>query len=229
MVELVQALGVDLEQLEAAARDVARDPPVVAHLREVAHPPKEPVRDPRRPARAAGDLVRAVVVDPTSRIPAERAHDPAEVLARVVVQPRREPEPLAQRKRDPARARRGADQREPRKLQADAARRGPLAEHDVELEVLQRRVEHLFDRARHPVDLVDEQHVALLEVREDRREIAGPVERGAGRRLEPDAHLVRHDLRRASSCRVPAGRRTTGDPRARRVPARRRSTARAAP
>src|SRR5439155_21127404 len=43
------------------------------------------------------------------------------------------------------------------------------------------------------VDLADEEHVTLLEVREDRGEIPGTLQRRAGRRTEPHAHRVRHD------------------------------------
>ena len=48
----------------------------------------------------------------------------------------------------------------------------PLADHDVELEVLHRRIEDLLDRRAHAVHFVDEEHLARLEVGEDRREIA---------------------------------------------------------
>ena len=40
-----------------------------------------------------------------------------------------------------------------------------LPDHDVELEVLHRGIEDLFDRRRHAVNLVDEQHFALAERR----------------------------------------------------------------
>ena len=67
---------------------------------------------------------------------------------------------------------------------------GPLPMHDVELEVLHRRVEDLLDGARQPVDLVDEEDVAVVEVGEDRGEVAGPLERRAADVMcKPDAHL----------------------------------------
>ena len=59
-------------------------------------------------------------------------HDRRELLPGVVVEPRREPEPLAQRQRDQPRAGRRGDQREPRQVQPDRARGRALAEHDVE-------------------------------------------------------------------------------------------------
>ena len=36
---------------------------------------------------------------------------------------------------------------------------GPFADHDVDLEILERRIEDLLDDRRQPMDLVDEQHV----------------------------------------------------------------------
>ena len=43
------------------------------------------------------------------------------------------------------------------------------------------------------MDLVDEQHVAFVELREDRSEVAGALECGTRRDVEVDAELVRHD------------------------------------
>ena len=55
---------------------------------------------------------------------------------------------------------------------AGSSGRLALAQHDVELEVLHRRVEHLFDGSGQAVDLVDEEHVALAELAEDGGEVA---------------------------------------------------------
>ncbi len=43
------------------------------------------------------------------------------------------------------------------------------------------------------MDLVDEENVVLLQVREDRGQIAGLLDYRPGRRLQVRAHLVRHD------------------------------------
>ena len=53
------------------------------------------------------------------------------------------------------------------------ARRRPLADDEVELEILHRRIEDFLDRRGQAMDLVDEEHVALFEVGQQRREIAG--------------------------------------------------------
>ena len=91
--------------------------------------------------------------------------------------------------------RRRADQRERRQRQPHRARRRPLADHEVEREVLERRVEDLGDRRRQAVDLVDEQHAARLEVGEDRGEVAGALEHRPRGHLERHAHLGGDDVR----------------------------------
>src|SRR5207248_2225037 len=53
----VEALLVDLVQEERLTRDLGRDRAFVADLGDVAHAPEDAVRDPRRPARAARDLL----------------------------------------------------------------------------------------------------------------------------------------------------------------------------
>ena len=90
---------------------------------------------------------------------------------------------------------RRADQRERRQADLDRARRRPLADDQVELKILQRRIEDLLDRRRQAVDLVDEEHVALFEIGEQRREIAGLGDDRAGGGAEIDAELARDDLR----------------------------------
>ena len=79
--------------------------------------------------------------------------------ARVELEPRDDAEAVAQRVGEHAGARGRADQREGRQVELDRARRRPLADHDVDLVVLQRRIEDLLDHRREAVDLVDEQHV----------------------------------------------------------------------
>ena len=118
-----------------------------------------------------------------------------ELVARVEVEPEREPEAVAQRRRQQARARRRADQRERRQVERERARGRPLADDDVEPEVLERRVEDLLDGAVQPVDLVDEEHVARLERGEDRGDVALALERRARDLADADAELAADDLR----------------------------------
>ena len=72
---------------------------------------------------------------------------------------------------------------------------GPFADHDVDLEILERRIQDLLDDRRQPVDLVDEQHVVRLEVGQQRREVAGALEHRPRRLAQVDAELVRDDVR----------------------------------
>src|SRR5918999_201168 len=144
-------------------------------------------------ARAPGDLGGRVPCDRDVEDPGGAPYDLRQVLRRVVVQARREAEPLSERQRHPARAGGGAHEREPWQLQPDRAGRRSFPEDDVEVEILEGRVQHLLDRPWHPVDLVHEQDVALLQVGQDRRQVAGAIERRPGRGLVPRAHLVRDD------------------------------------
>ena len=79
--------------------------------------------------------------------------------ARVELEPRDDAEAVAQRVGEHAGARGRADQRERLQVELDRARRRALADHDVDLVVLQRRVEDLLDDRRQAMDLVDEEHV----------------------------------------------------------------------
>ena len=154
----------------------------------------------REPGAAAGSRCAACRASaPRSRRPlrcrhrrratARALHDLHQILDGVVLEPCGPAEAIAQRRGQQAGARGRPDQREARQVESDRARRRPFADQQVELEVLHRRIQDLFDRRRQAVDLVDEEHVARFEVREERREIAGPLDRrarwsrGTGRRV----------------------------------------------
>ncbi len=72
---------------------------------------------------------------------------------------------------------------------------GPLPDDDVDAEVLHREVEHLLGGPGDAVDLVDEQHVVLDEVRQHRRQVTCAFQRGAGGDPQRGAQLGRDDHR----------------------------------
>ena len=136
-----------------------------------------------------------------------RARDDArQLLRRVELEPRDDAEAVAQRVGQHAGARGRADQRERRQVELDAARGRAFADHDVDLEILERRIEDFLDDRRQAVDLVDEQHVVRLEVGEQRREVAGALEHRARRLAQVDAELVRDDVRQRRLAEARAGR-----------------------
>ncbi len=123
-----------------------------------------------------------------------RARDDDGQLLRVVeVELADEAEPVAQGRGHQAGARGRAHQREVRQVQADRARRGSATDHDVEAPVLHRRVQDLLDAARESVDLVHEEHVAVLEVGQQRRQVAGARQHRTGRDAKTGPHLGRDD------------------------------------
>ena len=93
-----------------------------------------------------------------------------------------------------SRARGGADEGERPHLDGVGARRRPLADDDVKLVVLQRRVEQLFQRGLQAVHFVDEQHLPLAQVGEDGRQVALDLQRRPRGLLEGHAELVGDDV-----------------------------------
>ena len=103
------------------------------------------------------------------------------------------PKRRAQRRREQAGARGGGDEGEGANLHDVGARGGALADDDVQLVVLQRGVELLFEDGLEAVDLVEEQDLALAQVGEDGGEVALDLQGGAGGLLEADVELVGDD------------------------------------
>ena len=178
---------VDFEQLERAERDLARDD--AASLTCA----KSRTRRSRRLAirgvpreRDASSCAPASSIATFNRR-AERRDDLGQFGVIVKVEMEMLAEAVAQRRAEQARSRGRADQRERIHRQLHRARAHPLAHHDVKLEVLHRGVEALLDRALQAMNLVDEQHVALFEVVDDRGKIGGALDRGAGGDVDVDA------------------------------------------
>ena len=69
------------------------------------------------------------------------------------------------------------------------------ADHDVDLEVLERRIQDLLDDRRQPVNLVDEEHVVAIEVGQDRGQVARPLENRSRGLAQVHAHLGGDDVR----------------------------------
>ncbi len=191
----VEADHVDLEDAHRLLDGRQRDPAVTVDLRVVAHASKEPVDDPRGGPPAAGDGGGGLVRHLDSEDPGRAADDRDEVLLGVEVEPVDRPEAIAQRPADAARPGGGADDRERPQGESQRSRRGPLPDHDVEGEVLHRRVEDLLHRPVEAVDLVDEEHVAIVERGEDGGQVAGPLDRRAGRVADVDPQLASDDGR----------------------------------
>ena len=199
---------VDLVEVEGGVGDVAGDDAVGAHLGVVADPAQQPVGDPRGAARPGGDLGGAVggrASTPSS--PAERCTIVSSSCGLVELQVGGEAEPVAQRAGQQPGPGGGADQGERRDLERDRGGAGALADDDVDPEVLHRQVEHLLGGPRHPVDLVDEEHLALVEAGQDRGEVAGVVDRRAAGDPQRRAHLGGDDHRQGGLAEARAGRR----------------------
>src|SRR2546426_12796233 len=106
-----------------------------------------------------------------------------------------DPETIAQWRSEKPNTGGGAHQRESRQIDPDRAGGWTLSDDDVELEVLHRRIEDLLEVRREAVDLVDEHHVARLEVGQQSREIAGFLDERSRCRLERRALLAGDDVR----------------------------------
>jgi hypothetical protein len=102
-------------------------------------------------------------------------------------------EALAQRRGKHSGPRGGPDQREGAERDSHGAGVESLVHDEVDREVLHGRVEQLLDDSREPVDLVDEQHVALAQIRQDAHQIGAPLERRTRRGHDRGAHLIGQD------------------------------------
>ena len=103
-VERVEAVRVHLERKERVIGDLLGDFRGAADRGEVAHAAKQPPGDARRAAGAAGDLPGAVIGDRRAEDARAAADDRLELVVGVEIEPDRNAEAVAKRRRQQARA-----------------------------------------------------------------------------------------------------------------------------
>jgi hypothetical protein len=162
---------------------------------EIRHPAQQAPRDPRRAPRPAGNLAATLRLGLHPHQPRPPRDDLVQLRLGIELQPGRNAEPVAQRRRQQPQPRRRPDQREGLQVDPHRPRRRPLADHQIQREILQRRIQHLLDHRRQPVNLVDEQHIARFQIGQDRRQIARLRQHRPRGHAEPHPQLPRHDLR----------------------------------
>ena len=184
-----------MQHVQRPARRAARDFAVFLHLGKIAHPPQQPVGDARRAARAAGDFPRAFRADLKTEDAGRARDDSRQFVDAVEIQPLHDAETVAQGRREQSGAGGRPDQSERRQIEFDRARRGPFADHDVQLIVFHGRVEDFLDRRPQAMNLVDEQHIALAQIGQNRGQIGGFFHHRSGGAADRNAHLVGDDAR----------------------------------
>ncbi len=78
--------------------------------------------------------------------------------------------------------------------QLDVTRRRPRADDDIEREIFHGGIEYLFDGPSKPVDLINEENIALAQIREDGRQVAGFLDSRAGCHLQIGVHFAGENM-----------------------------------
>nr|GEU28642.1 hypothetical protein [Tanacetum cinerariifolium] len=193
----VHDVEADRIHVEHDQRSVGRglgDVAIAFHFRVIAHAAQQAVGDTGRAARAAGDFHRAFGVDIGLEQRGAAGDDLGQFLGVIKLEAGDDAEAVAQRIGQHAGARGGAYQRERLQVELDGTGGRAFADHDVDLVVLERRVQDFLDHGRQPVDLVDEQHIVRFQVGQNRRQVAGAFQHRARRLAQVDAHLARDDV-----------------------------------
>ena len=138
--------------------------------------------------------MRRIVVDRDVEDACRTPDDAGQYRGVVIFQMALDAEARAQGRCEQPAAGRGADQRERRQLDLDRTCRRAFVEYDVDLVVLHRRVEVLLDDRAQAVYLVDEKHVAGVEVGQQPGQVARLVQHGARCDAQLRVHFVGDDV-----------------------------------
>src|SRR5579862_3444030 len=193
----VETGAVDFERGQRLVGHGAIDRRGAGNGGKIANAAQQPSGDARRATRAPRDLVRAIRGHADAEHARATIDDLLELRLGIKVEPDRNAEAVTQRIGEEAGARRRADECELGEVDLHRARRRSRADNEIELKILHRRIKDFLDRRIETVNLVDEQYVAILEIGQERREIAGLGDHRTGRATEIDAELARQNLRQS--------------------------------
>ena len=204
-VEPVETEFIHAEEDAPLPRGVEGDLTSSTNLDEVPDSAQEPDGEAWRTPGTAGDL--SSTLGSAHHIEnSPRSHDDLLELGIVVMlETGNETKPVAQRTGDETSTSCRTDERETRELEAHRPCRRPLSDDDVDLEILHRGVEDLFDDAIETVNFVDKEDIPREQSGEDRGKIAAAGERRPRRHAKFGPHLRRDDSRERG---LPESRRT---------------------
>ncbi len=195
-VHRIETQMIDLQPVERAIGDFGGDGGFARNIGEIAHPAQQPSGDARRAARALGNLLGSIGGYAQIKQTCGAGDDEFQLIMGVEIQPHRNAKTVAERRGQqplPAWSRRPSVKAG--KSIRTTARRRPLADHDIQRTIFHGGIKDFLDHRIEPVDFVDEQNIAVLEIGEQCRQIAGFCDDRARGGAEPDAHFLRHNLR----------------------------------
>src|SRR6202035_3248914 len=130
----------------------------------ISHAAQQSSGDARVIASAPGNLIGAVGSNADAEDARAAIADLFKLAYSLEIEPHRNAETVAQRIGEEPGAGGRTDQRELGQIDLDGTGRRSGADDEIELKIFHRRIEDFLDGRIEPVDLVDEQNVALLEI-----------------------------------------------------------------
>ena len=165
------------------------------HQSKIAHPAQQAVGNAGRAARAAANFRCAVSGDLHAQDARRALHHAGKVVRAVIFQPRHNAESVTQGRRDQAHARGRPHKGEGLKINLDRARRRPLPDDQIELEIFHGGIQHFFHGNGHAVDFVHKKDVVPVQIGEDGGKVAAALKHRPGGADKIDPQLGGHDLR----------------------------------
>jgi hypothetical protein len=147
------------------------DPSVRPNFSVVSHPPQQAVGNAGSPSGPPGDLQSTVLLNTDAEYPGGTGHDSLEVFDLVEFEPQVDAETVAKGRGEQTRTGCGPDQGKRRQVELYGAGGWSLSNDNIQLEVFHGWIEDFFHNMVQPVNLVDKEHIARFEVREDGCEV----------------------------------------------------------
>ena len=194
VVNLVQAILIDVERLERHLGNIVSDGSVALYLGEITHSSQQGIGDTRGSARTAGDFHSRLIL---YRHLQEHRTSLDNLLKRsrvVIFEMQIDSETSTQRSCKQTASRCCSYEGKRIQVYLDAASRRTLVYHDIDAVILHRRIEILLYHRRKSVDFIDKEHIVGLQRGKDSRQIARLIKHRTRCNLESYAQFVGDDV-----------------------------------
>ena len=195
VVNLIQAILIDVQGLQRIARYAHVYPAVTLHLGKVTHPSEQGIGNTWRATAAAGNLACRHSVYGESQDAGRTLHDAAQGGRIIIFKVHIDAKAGAQGCREQTTPGGSSHKGKRCQVNLDAACRWSLVYHDVYAIVLHSRIEILLHHRREAVYLVDEKDIIGLQRGKDTRQVPRLVQNRSAGQLEPHSQFVGNDVR----------------------------------
>ena len=194
IVDLIQAVTVDVQCLQGIAGNRLIDLSGSFHLCKITHTTQQRVRYTGCTTTTGSNLACSTQLAFHIQDIGTAQHDLRQRLHLIIFEVHIDPETRPERTCQQTAASRRPHQRKRSQVDLDGTGARPFIDHDIDPVIFHRRIQIFLHNRTQPVDLVDKKDIVLLQRSQHSRQIARFIQHRPGSHLEADSQFIRYNV-----------------------------------